>query len=578
MYIRTALCQINSKVGDIEGNLKKIKEFILRAKDSGAKLICFPELAIPGYPPEDLVFNPKFIETQKEALEEIKELSNDSIIIIGYVDKETDLYNCAAIICNGKIYKYKKIHLPNYGVFDELRYFKPGSEKIVLLTEDGIRIGVSICEDIWHPTEPILSMVTSGEAHIIVNISASPYHISKPKMREDMIRTRASDYSVFILFCNLVGGQDELVFDGSSSVISPSGEVKARAPLFKEALLIKDILPAEVFSKIAHDPRRRFETSLSSCRIIPLEIKLTDEKGISLDESPPYDFPPWEEEVFQALVLGVRDYISKNGFSKALIALSGGIDSSLTACIASEAIGPENVIGISMPSQFSSQHSVEDAEILSRNLGIKLYKIPITNIYNSFMNELAELFSGTPFSVAEENLQARIRGVIGMTISNKFGYIVLTCGNKSELSTGYATLYGDMAGGLSVIKDVYKTDVYKLAEYYNKIKGKEIIPRRVFEKPPSAELRPGQKDEDTLPPYKILDTILKLYVETDVSPEIIHKITGIEKETIKKVIELVEKAEYKRRQAPPGIKISSRAFGKDRRMPITKDINCILKF
>jgi NAD+ synthase (glutamine-hydrolysing) len=392
------------------------------------------------------------------------------------------------------------------------------------------------------------------------------------------MKTRAADYSSYVLFCNLVGGQDELVFDGTSSVISPWGDTEARAPLFKEYILIKDIDITQVYLKRVHDPRRRTEkpSTDSKIKVINLDLSITQKDGETKNEI--YDFPKWEEEVFCALVTGTRDYILKNRFSKALIALSGGIDSSLTACIATEAIGPENVLGISMPSQFSSHHSVEDAEILSKNLGIKFLKIPIMRIYEAFMNELSELFAGTPFSSAEENLQARIRGNIIMTISNKFGHIVLACGNKSEMSVGYATLYGDLAGGFAVIKDLYKTDVYKIAKFYNEMKGREIIPKRVFEKPPSAELRPNQKDEDDLPPYRILDAILKLYIEKDTPPEIIEKVVGVDKQTIKRVIEMVEKAEYKRRQAPPGIKISSRAFGKDRRMPITKKIDCILKF
>ena len=427
----------------------------------------------------------------------------------------------------------------------------------------------------------MLSLAVGGDAGLIINISASPYHISKPRIREDMMRTRASDYSVYIAFCNIVGGQDELVFDGASSIISPWGEVEARAPLFREHILVKDIRLSEVFSKRVHDPRRRLERASSNWCEEKIDVKVgtsNDGQGKRKEEGEIHEFPEWEEEVFSALVLGTRDYITKNGFSKAVIALSGGIDSSLTACIASEAIGAENILGVSMPSQFSSKHSVEDAEKLSKNLGIKFVKIPIKGIYDSFMKALAELFAGTQFSVAEENLQARIRGTIVMTISNKFGYIVLTCGNKSEMSVGYATLYGDLAGGFAVIKDVYKTDVYRLASFYNRMKGKEIIPRRVFEKPPSAELRPGQKDEDTLPPYSILDSILKLYIERDTPPEVIAEITRADRETIRKVIDMVEKAEYKRRQAPPGVKITSRAFGKDRRMPITKKTDIVLKF
>ncbi len=577
MYVKVALCQINSTVGDIEGNAEKIKRFTEIAKQKGAKIICFPEMALCGYPPEDLVFNPKFIQEQKRIIEEeLVGLSRDAVLIFGFVDADEDLFNSAAILCNGKFYSYRKIHLPNYGVFDEMRYFAPGKEKLILETKDKVKIGITICEDIWHPTEPLLGIAVGGNAEIIVNISASPYHISKPKIREDMMITRAQDYGVYILFCNLVGGQDELVFDGSSSIISPYGDVVSRAPLFEEHIIIKSINLSEIYSKRVHDTRRRSEKP-SDFKKIQLDIEVKSEKT-DKDDEVNFEFPSWEEEVLKALITGTRDYIKKNGFSKAIVALSGGIDSSLCACITSEAIGSENVLGISMPSQFSSQHSVEDAEILAKNLGIKFIKIPIKNIFDAFMKELSELFAGTPFSTAEENLQARIRGNIAMTISNKFGHILISCGNKSELSVGYSTLYGDLAGGFAIIKDIYKTDVYKISEFYNKMKGREIIPRRVFEKPPSAELRPNQKDEDDLPPYKILDSVLKLYIEKDIPPDVIHKITGVDKETIKRIIEMVEKAEYKRRQSPPGIKITSRAFGKDRRMPITKKINPILKF
>lgn len=571
---------MNPKVGDIEGNKKKILLFVERAYSEGAKIICFPEMALCGYPPDDLVFQDTFISEQEKAIEEIiKEIPEDVIVIVGYVSKDSDLYNSAAVICNRKIFRYDKIHLPNYGVFDEFRYFERGRKIPVFVTEDGFRFGVTICEDIWHPTEPLLTLISRGKIHLVINISSSPYHISKPKIREDMLRIRASDYSVWVAFCNAVGGQDELVFDGTSSVISPYGDTVARLPSFDERMLVKEILIDEPFLKRVHDPRVRFETSSSRCEEIKLGISVVSPEKPRFQEMSVCPFLEEEEEIFSALVTGTRDYVLKNGFSKVIVGLSGGIDSSLVACIAAEAVGPENVLGVSMPSQFSSHHSQEDAEILSRNLGIKFIKIPINNIYDAFLRELEFLFAETKFSSAEENLQARIRGNILMTISNKLSYLVLACGNKSEMSLGYATLYGDLSGGFAPIKDVYKTDVYRLAKYYNRKKGREIIPQRVFEKPPSAELRPGQKDEDDLPlPYHKLDRVLALYIEKDLPPFVISRMLDIDMLKVQRVIKMLEQAEYKRRQAPPGVKITSRAFGKDRRMPITKDLRYLEKF
>lgn len=577
MYVRVAICQINPTVGDIEKNYNKILSFIDKSRILGAKIICFPELALCGYPPEDFVFQKDFITSQNEIIQKLSKSVDDYIVILGFVEMKDDLYNACAIICNGKVHTYQKIHLPNYAVFDEFRYFKKGSRYPVFITKDGFRFGVTICEDVWHPTEPLLSLTTSGNAQLIVNISASPYHISKPKIREQMLCTRASDYSVYIAFCNMVGGQDELVFDGTSSIISPYGETIARAPSFKEHLLIKDIFIDETFLRRVHDPRPRFEIPQVQSEQINLDIDVKSNSTRLYEESL-FDFPQEEEEIFSALVLGTKDYIQKNNFSKIIVALSGGIDSSLVACIAAEAVEPQNILGISMPSEFSSQHSWEDAEILAKNLGINFIKIPIKNLYDLFLKELDFLFAGTKFSTAEENLQARIRGNLVMTISNKFSYLVLACGNKSEMSVGYATLYGDLAGGFAPIKDIYKTDVYRIAEYYNKKKGREIIPKRVFEKPPSAELRPGQKDEDELLPYRILDQILKLYIEKDMPPSVISAITKVDAFTVLKVIRMVEQAEYKRRQAPPGVRITSRAFGKDRRVPITKSLSYIHKF
>lgn len=577
MYVKLALCQINSVVGDIQGNYEKILSFIERSLQLGAKIICFPELSLCGYPPEDLLFHYDFIASQEDLIKKLAKKVGNFIVVVGYVSKRDDLYNTAAILCNGKIYTYDKIHLPNYAVFDEFRYFKRGSSIPIFQTSDGFKFGVTVCEDIWHPTEPLLSLTASGGAHLVINISASPYHISKPRMREQMLCTRASDYSVYIAFCNIVGGQDELVFDGTSSVISPYGETIARAPSFKEHILLKSIFIDETFLRRVHDPRVRFETAYIGCQPVNLDVDALSSSPNSYEESL-FDFLEDEEEIFSALVLGTRDYIIKNKFSKAIIGLSGGIDSSLVACIASEAIGTQNVFGITMPSEFSSQHSVDDSESLAKNLGIRFAKIPIKRIYDSFLKELDFLFAGTKFSTAEENLQARIRGNLLMTISNKFSYIVLACGNKSEMSVGYATLYGDLAGGFAPIKDIYKTDVYRIARFFNTKKGAKIIPERVFEKPPSAELRPGQKDEDELMPYAILDKILKLYIERDLPPSVISALLNVDLDSVIKVVRMVERAEYKRRQAPPGVRVTSRAFGKDRRLPITKSLSYVEKF
>lgn len=577
MYVKIALCQINSIVGDLRSNYEKILNFIERSLHLGAKIICFPELSLCGYPPEDLVFHHDFIEAQDNLIRRLADRVGDFIVVVGYVSKKDDLYNASAIICNGKIYTYEKMHLPNYAVFDEFRYFKRGNRIPVFRTSDGFRFGVTICEDIWHPTEPLLSLTTSGGAHLVINISASPYHISKPRIREQMLCTRASDYSVYIAFCNIVGGQDELVFDGSSSFISPDGETIARAPSFKEHILIKSIYIDETFLRRVHDTRVRYETAYLGCQDVPINVNVLSKSPGSYEETF-FDFLENEEEIFSALVLGTKDYIIKNNFSKVLVGLSGGIDSSLVACIASESVGPNNVFGITMPSVFSSHHSVEDSEALAKNLGINFVKIPISNIYDSFLRELDFLFSGTKFSTAEENLQARIRGNILMTISNKFSYLVLACGNKSEMSVGYSTLYGDLAGGFAPIKDIYKTDVYRIAKFYNRKKGADVIPRRVFEKPPSAELRPEQKDEDELMPYSMLDQILKLYIERDFSPSVIASILKLDIDMVIKVVRMVERAEFKRRQAPPGVRVTSRAFGKDRRLPITKTLSYIEKF
>ncbi|MCS7164944.1 MAG: NAD+ synthase [Candidatus Calescibacterium sp.] len=568
---KLSLCQINPIVGDIKHNFEKIISSIEKNIDSS--IICFPELSLIGCPPEDILSYPYLIQEQYQYLEKLKSYSRDKIIVLGFVNFENAIYNSAAIIENNNIWIYNKVHLS--GVFDEDRYFKSGEHILIIQTSEGIRIGVTVSEDIWYPTEPLQTLIVNG-VDIVINISASPYHVMKPFSRENMLKVRASDYSVFIVFCNLVGGQDEIVFDGTSSVISNYGRTIARAPSFKEYHL-DCIIPLEEL-KLAKLGNIRKKISNSKdlflnlqCKTIKSEVSIA--KNMDYKNNEIYDFLTAEEEIFQACVLGTRDYIVKNNFKKVLVAMSGGIDSSLVTCIASEAIGPENVLGISMPSMFSSSHSIEDAKELAKNLRINFEIIPIIKIYDSFIDSLNDIytkFGSLDFSIAEENLQSRIRATIIMTLSNKFGHLVLACGNKSEMSVGYATLYGDLAGGFAPIKDLYKTEVYRVSRYYNS--KNKVIPERVFIKPPSAELRPNQVDQDSLPPYEILDPILQLYLENNLSPYYISQKLGLDVEFIKKIIRDIENAEYKRRQAPPGVKITPRSFGKDRRLPITKKI------
>jgi len=569
--IRLALSQINCCVGDIEGNKNKIIDNIRKASDSGAHIVSFPELALTGYPPEDLLLKPSFIESNLEALDQIVSVTDSIIAIVGFVDRENDIYNAAAVIQNKKIVNvYKKMYLPNYGVFDENRYFQSGEEFSVFKFSDVI-FGVSICEDIWYPGDPMRRQVISGNAQIIMNISSSPYSRHKPAKREQMIRTRASDYSTVVAFCNLVGGQDELVFDGNSVVVDERGEVISRAKGFEEDLLITDIDIEKIFQSRLSDPRVRKDKSEygdeNHLSVYQLDSSVI---GNSSKKITPRVCDMFEdtEEIYRALVLGTRDYVLKNGFGKIVVGLSGGIDSSLVASIAVDALGNENVNAVSMPSQYSSEGSVTDAELLCRNLGINLISITIEGIFNSYIDSLADVFEGRKSDTTEENIQARIRGNLLMALSNKFGWLVLTTGNKSEMSVGYTTLYGDMAGGFAVIKDVPKTTVYELAKFINGHSNKEIIPNTVLDKPPSAELSPGQKDTNTLPEYHVLDRILKAYIEDHFSVHEIIK-NGEDPELVKKIVRMVDLNEYKRRQSPPGIKITSRAFGKDRRFPIT---------
>jgi len=506
-------------------------------------------------------------------IEEIRKASSNITVIVGFPDRKEDIYNAAAIIHDKKLIDvYHKRYLPNYGVFDENRYFQSGVRAPVYKLDEVI-FGVNICEDIWYPGDPTRRQALLGDAQIIINISSSPYYASKVASRERMLMTRARDNSVNIVFCNMVGGQDELVFDGHSVVIGESGEIIARAKSFEEDLLIADINVNRVFRSRIHDPRRRKERHTLVAHSEKAEVIVIELKKSKAITKPPVkcrleEFNKKEEEIFRALVMGTKDYITKNGFKKVAIGLSGGIDSAIVAAVAVEALGSDNVVGVAMPSMYSSKGSVGDSEKLARNLGIELLNIPINNAFSSYNEMFSNVFRGKKHDATEENLQARIRGNILMALSNKFGWLVLTTGNKSEMSVGYCTLYGDMAGGFAVIKDVPKTIVYQISKFYNESKGKAVIPNSILNKPPSAELRPDQLDTDSLPPYEVLDPILKAYVEDDLSTdEIVSQ--GFKRSLVKKIIKMVDQNEYKRRQAPPGIKITARAFGKDRRLPIT---------
>jgi NAD+ synthase (glutamine-hydrolysing) len=569
---RLALAQINCTVGDLEGNARKVCQYIEAAKKIGAHLISFPELTLPGYPPEDLLLKSQFIKDNRRSLEKAVKCSQGICAVVGFADSLGDrrITNAAAVIYNGRLVGiYHKIHLPNYGVFDEMRYFQPGAEYPVFVL-GGVRIGVSVCEDIWEEKGPAYIQALEGDAEVIVNINASPYHMSKWKEREKLLKVRAIEYHAFVSYNNMVGGQDELVFDGHGMIFDPIGNLIARGKQFEEDLIVVDIDLGKV--KQARRGDLLWEEEKEALRVVkgrsreiiisfhPLEAA---KKRLPKREVAP--FGP-AEEVYQALVLGIKDYVRKNGFEKAVIGLSGGIDSALAIAIATDALGTDNVKAVFMPSQYSSKESLEDARKVAENLGLEFIVIPVQDTFESYQKMLSSQFKGLPFDVTEENVQARIRGNTLMALANKFGWLVLATGNKSELAVGYATLYGDMAGGFEVIKDVPKTLVYKLVEYRNSIS--QAIPRRILEKAPSAELRPDQKDVDTLPAYEILDPILQAYVEEDRSPGEIAS-QGFDRKTVEKVIRMVDRNEYKRRQAPPGIKITPKAFGKDRRLPIT---------
>ena len=551
--LRIAMAQINPVVGDIQGNADKIKNYIKQAQNENVDVITFPELALTGYPPEDLLFKTHFIDEIKKHLQEVTKFTQGITAIIGFAREENGLLNSAAVVHDKKIINYydKKI-LPNYGVFDEKRYFISGDNNPVYLI-DGITVGINICEDIWFEDGPTQDQASLG-AQLILNINGSPFDTEKRYIRENMLKERALHNNLYISYTNMVGGQDELVFDGGSVILNPAGEIISRGKAFEEDLIITDLNFEETGNFVESKTNIFVSSSPKDKNLTPI----SDNNIVEIDKL---------EQVHKALILGTRDYVNKSGFTKVLLGLSGGIDSALTCYIAVKAFGKENVLGVIMPSRYSSEGSVTDSQLLANNLGIETKIIPIEPAYISFLEMLSESFEGTSVDVAEENLQARIRGNILMALSNKFNWINLITGNKSEMATGYSTLYGDMAGGFAVLKDVPKTLVYELCKYINTLQGKDLIPETIITKPPSAELREDQKDEDSLPPYDILDAILKNYVEEDRSFQEIVDL-GYDEEIVKRVTLLLDRSEYKRKQSPPGVKITPRNFGRDRRIPL----------
>ena len=566
--LSVALAQVNPTVGDTAGNARKVADGIARARDEGASLVVFPELTLTGYPPEDLLLKTNFLDAARAALDELAGQTRGIVALVGFPERADDVYNSAAVLADGRVAGiYRKIHLPNYGVFDEQRYFQAGSEP-ALFELDGVRIGVTICEDIWEPGPPATAEALAG-AEVIVNLSASPYHAGKGLERERMLVQRARDSLVAVVFCNLVGGQDELVFDGHSVVIDQDGELLARAPQFEEAFVTSAVDPGAVAAARLRDPRHRSAKRRDAGEAAFLTRIELD--GAEPAEEVGGDVTPLldpEAEVYAALRTGLHDYVEKNRFERVVLALSGGIDSALAALIAADALGPERVTCVSMPSPFSSEGTRADARSIAANLGTDFLELSIEDSMRAYDELLAGPFEGREPDITEENVQARIRGNVVMALSNKFGWLVLTTGNKSEMSVGYATLYGDMAGGFAVLKDVFKGWVYRLVRWRNEQEDRPLVPESVLERPPSAELRYEQRDDESLPSYDLLDRILAGYVEQDLDAgELVTQ--GMPAEEVERVIRMVDRAEYKRRQAPPGIRISTKAFGRDRRLPIT---------
>src|SRR5436190_6065363 len=565
--MRLALAQINTTVGDLDGNSERILSGIDEAKSAGADLVLFPELAVTGYPPEDLLLRPGFIRAAEESLRELARDARGITALVGFPHFDRDLFNACAVCTGGEVKAiYRKRFLPNYGVFDEDRYFAPARD-LLLLEHGETLIGPTICEDLWQPGPPATDLALAG-AQLLTNISASPFHLCRDREREEMFATRARDNSCFIAFCNAVGGQDELIFDGHSLVLDEDGQVLARAPGFEEALLVVDVDPADAVGRRLRDVRRR---ALARERGAVPEAAVVH-IGAPSDRDPvePYIAPRTDEleQMRLALELGLRDYVEKNGFSEVVIAVSGGIDSAVTAVLAAEALGSDRVHCVSMPSRYSAEETRTDARRLAESLGTDFRELPIHDVVVAAEGALSESFAGHEPDLAEENLQARIRGVLLMALSNKFGWLVVATGNKSELSVGYATLYGDMAGGFALLKDVFKTDVFRLARHLNQRAGQELIPATIIERAPSAELRENQLDEDSLPPYPALDRVLEAYVEQDRSREELST-DGFDRELVDRAVAMIDRAEYKRRQAPPGVRLRPKAFGRDRRTPIT---------
>jgi NAD+ synthase (glutamine-hydrolysing) len=566
--MRLALAQMNTVVGDLDGNRERIVARLEEARDAGADLVLFPELATTGYPPEDLLLRPGFLRAAAKTLDAVAAETRDIAALVGAPHLDRDLFNACAICADGEVKAmYRKQFLPNYGVFDEDRYFQPGRELVLLRCGETL-VGPTVCEDIWQPGPPATDLALAG-AHIVANISASPFHLGKGAEREEMLATRARDNSCWIAFVNAVGAQDELIFDGHSLVLDEEGRIVARAPSFEEALLIVDVDSTTAVGRRLRDARRRALARARREMPNPPVIDIPDRE--SRGELPkPVVAPPLDEleQMRLALELGLRDYVQKNDFREVVLGVSGGIDSALTAALAAEALGPEHVVCVSMPSRYSSEGTQADARRLAETLGARYIEIPIEPIVDAVGAALAEAFAGTEPGIAEENIQSRVRGLLVMALSNKFGWLPLATGNKSELSVGYATLYGDMAGGFALLKDVYKTDVFRLARYLNERAGRELIPRSVIERAPSAELRADQLDEDSLPPYPELDRVLEAYVELDESREELTT-NGFDADVVDRAVGMIDRAEYKRRQAPPGVKLRPKAFGRDRRVPIT---------